>query len=108
MAAKMQPGISVDPEVWKKFKEKYDKQASKQIEQFMRMAIENDRIDTISTDGINSIALSDPSSWNISYSSSHINVSYSCANDISYSTTTPGVIMSWKQQADITNEGSNK
>lgn len=91
---RIKPGVTINRDVWEKFKERFKGNASQELENLMRLAAEYDRVGVY--DGINGISISDPQDWNVSYTAGHLNVSHCSANDVSGgSTSDPRVTLSW-------------
>ena len=91
MASKMQPGITVDENVWKEFKEKYSKNASQKVEELMKAALEAEQPAALfSSNGVENVSFVNPDQWNLSFTDSKIqltNMSYSCSAEGSDTTT---------------------
>jgi hypothetical protein len=79
VSSKMQPGITVDSNVWKAFKEKFDANASQEVERLMRMAVESPSTSpsfaSLPSAAVNSISLPSAGTWQINYSFNGINIS---------------------------------
>ena len=75
MASKMQPGITVDEEVWKEFKNKFEN-ASQAVENLMRLAIGSPSdvpsFASMPSAMVNSITLPDAGSWSFTYNANAV------------------------------------
>lgn len=81
---KIKPGITIDKEVWEKFKEKYPN-SSQAVQNMMQQALDVDELPkSFTSEGVASITFSNPENWSMSWGGDNVklsNVSYS-SNDI--------------------------
>jgi len=82
---KIKPGLSIDEEIWKQFKEKFSSNASKKAEELFKEALEIEIPNILNACEINSVTIPNSSEWSFKYSEGSINldhnVSYSCVDN---------------------------
>jgi hypothetical protein len=86
---KTQPGITIDENIWKKFKKKFNENASVKVEELMRSCIESEEIPKIlPAENIESLTLGNANTWSINYNNNNLsimNTAFNCSSSCSYS-----------------------
>lgn len=88
---KIKPGITIDKEVWEKFKQKYPN-SSQAVQNMMQQALEAGELpQAFTSERVATITFSNPENWSMSWGGDNVKLS-----NVSYSS------------ADVANQGSNQ
>lgn len=75
--AKIQPGITIDSETWKAFKEKFQNNASQETERLMKMSIEApymENVSYISASSLGAMSIEQLTDWSATYTTNSMNL----------------------------------